>query len=215
MEAHKYKLIYFDGRGRAEAARWLFALADVPYEDVRYTQEEWKNGIKEKLDTPFGQLPVLEIDDGKEVISQSLSIQKYLAEEFGFAGKTPIEKAKADMVVQCVQDFAYAVWVNFFEEDKERKEKAEKKVKEEELPKFFKHFEAMLKKNNGGDGFFVGDSVTWADVAFAHQVEYVSIVGLDADTFLADYPKLKALKDRVLQLPEIAAWVAKRPESKF
>ncbi len=37
----KYKLIYFNTRGRAEVSRWLFAQAGVEYEDVRLTPEEW------------------------------------------------------------------------------------------------------------------------------------------------------------------------------
>jgi len=34
-----------------------------------------------------------------------------------------------------------------------------KKYCEEQLPQFLASFEAMLKQNKGGDGFFVGDQV--------------------------------------------------------
>ena len=37
----KYKLIYFNGRGRAELTRLVFAQAGVEYEDCRITKEEW------------------------------------------------------------------------------------------------------------------------------------------------------------------------------
>ena len=37
----KYTLIYFNGRGRAEVSRLLFALADVEYEDERIVSENW------------------------------------------------------------------------------------------------------------------------------------------------------------------------------
>ena len=36
-----YKLMYFNGRGRAEASRYLFALAGVEYEDYRFAEGEW------------------------------------------------------------------------------------------------------------------------------------------------------------------------------
>ena len=37
----KYTLTYFNGRGRAEVSRLLFALADVEYEDERIVSENW------------------------------------------------------------------------------------------------------------------------------------------------------------------------------
>lgn len=36
-----YKLYYFNARGRAEPTRLCFAAAEVKYEDVRFTFEEW------------------------------------------------------------------------------------------------------------------------------------------------------------------------------
>jgi glutathione S-transferase len=39
--APKYKLIYFNFRGRAEVIRWLFELSGVPYEDFRFEMEDW------------------------------------------------------------------------------------------------------------------------------------------------------------------------------
>ncbi len=35
------KLTYFSGRGRAEPIRLMLAAADIDYEDVRVTFEEW------------------------------------------------------------------------------------------------------------------------------------------------------------------------------
>lgn len=38
----KYKLIYFNTRGRAEPSRWIFAQAGQEYEDFRFkNREEW------------------------------------------------------------------------------------------------------------------------------------------------------------------------------
>ena len=51
---------------------------------------------------PGGQLPVLEIDGEK--IGQSISIARFLANKFNLTGKTEIEKAKADMILDCIQD---------------------------------------------------------------------------------------------------------------
>ncbi|PIK61850.1 hypothetical protein BSL78_01181 [Apostichopus japonicus] len=73
-----YKLIYFNWKGRAEGARYIFHLAGQEFEDYRVTKEEWKQ-LKPK--TPLGQIPILEVD-GKQ-LPQSHAIRRYLAEEFG------------------------------------------------------------------------------------------------------------------------------------
>ena len=52
---------------------------------------------------PGGQMPVLEVDGVK--LGQSMTIARFLANKFNLAGSTPLEKAQADMVVDCVTDF--------------------------------------------------------------------------------------------------------------
>ena len=53
-------------------------------------------------DMPMGQLPVLEFDG--QVLCQSLTIARFLAKEFGLAGKTNLEQAQADMVIDTGND---------------------------------------------------------------------------------------------------------------
>ena len=37
----QFKLIYFDGRGRAESIRMVFAASGTPFEDVRIQTQDW------------------------------------------------------------------------------------------------------------------------------------------------------------------------------
>lgn len=208
----QYKLIYFNGRGRAEVARWEFKVAGVEFEDVRYEQDEWK-AAKEKLNTPFGQLPVLSIDG--QLYGQSAAICRYLAEKFGLAGKTDLDKLRADMIVHCMEDVAQSMFKAAFEADATKKETLIKKLKDEDLNNYFTNLEKLLKQNKGGESYFVGDALTWADLVFAHYVEFVAIVGLEAPTFLTAYPKLKGVYEKVTKHPKIAEWIAKRPKTQF
>ncbi|WKY05478.1 hypothetical protein Q1695_006024 [Nippostrongylus brasiliensis] len=96
-----YKLSYFNNRGKAEIARQLFVLAGQEFEDKRYaSREEYAPHASE---TPFGLLPVLEVD-GKQ-LSQSNTIARYLARKFGYAGKTPFEEALVDSIADQYNDF--------------------------------------------------------------------------------------------------------------
>ena len=92
-----YKLYYFNGRGRAEPIRIIFAQAGVKYEDIRFDREQWNKEYKESKmrfvncqlkimcfyckDMPFGLAPVLEVDGTK--IGGAVNILRYLGIKFG------------------------------------------------------------------------------------------------------------------------------------
>ncbi|XP_070544580.1 hematopoietic prostaglandin D synthase-like [Ptychodera flava] len=205
----KYKLTYFNGRGRGEVSRMIFALAGVEYEDNRIAMEEWG---KLKADTrPFQVLPTLEIDDNV-VLAQSLAIMRFLANENGLAGKNNLEKAKVDMLVDAMADLGPDIVVAcmFLPEDQKAAKKAE--LIEKKVPTVLGNVERLLSENNEGKGFFVGDSVTWADLMLLHVAD--TLPTLDAG-MIKKFPKLEALADRVRNLPKLKEWLKKRPETPF
>jgi len=203
-----YKLTYFSGRGRAEIMRLIFAQAGVEYEDIRIEREKWPD---HKAGTPFGQLPMLEVDGVK--LCQSNACARYLANKYHLAGKTDLEKAQVDMFIDCFEDSIKPILSFFFEKDEAKKCELKKKYVEEQLPGYLTLLEAMLKANHGGDKYLVGTELTWADLSFIVLVSWTQMGG--ATDALAKYPKLKALQERVEKLPKIAAWIAKRPKSEF
>lgn len=198
-----YKLIYFNGRGRAELSRLIFAQAGQEYEDCRVDKDGW---AAIKPDTPFGQLPVLEVDGVK--LCQSMAMARYLAKTFGLAGKNDLESALVDVIADCGEDMTQPLISLVHEKDEGRKAEMKKKFEEEQLPESLAKLEKMLK----GD-YFVGDEMTWADIAIAQSLTWPAMAGVTVN--YDKIPKLKALKDRVESSPKIAAWIAKRPESPF
>jgi glutathione S-transferase len=203
-----YTLTYFDGRGRAEIIRLLFAYQGVEYTDNRIKREDWP---ALKPSAPFGQVPYLEIDGVK--LSQSNSCARYLARKFNLAGKTELDQAKADMLVDCYEDATKPIMAFFMEKDAAKKAEASKKYVEEQLPASLALLEGLLVANGGGDKFFVGTELTWADIAFMNFVQWTAMGG--AVNPLAKFPKLAALDERVKKLPKIAAWIEKRPKTEF
>lgn len=57
--APKVTLIYFDFKGRAEAARLALHMGGIEFEDKRLSREEF---AEFKPKTKFGQVPVIHVD---------------------------------------------------------------------------------------------------------------------------------------------------------
>jgi len=189
----------------------LFALAGQEFEDKRLTMEQWK-AIKE--DTIMSQLPVLHTDDIS--LSQSHAIERFVARKFGFDGKSELDKARVDMLVDCVEQFMKEGGKFVFEKDEKRKAEAKEIYEKETLPKTLTSFENFLKSNKGGEGYFVGDSITTADIAFANFMDALErpMAGITYD-HRGKHPLLWKFVDRVFSEPRIAEWLAKRPKTMF
>ena len=60
-----YKLYYFNVRGRGELARLAFAAANIEFEDIRLTREEWAVEKASKLNMYLIDSPLhIEIGNG-------------------------------------------------------------------------------------------------------------------------------------------------------
>ena len=69
----RLKLSYFDFQGgRGEPARLALAIGGIPFEDDRVSTD-W---AKRKGQTPFGSLPVLDVDG--QIVTQSNAINRYV-----------------------------------------------------------------------------------------------------------------------------------------
>ena len=63
------------------------------------------------LETPCGGLPLLTIDG--TVIAQSVAVARFLARECKLDGHSNVQKAQADMIVDCVSDLLNSKNDNF------------------------------------------------------------------------------------------------------
>ncbi|XP_019637382.1 PREDICTED: hematopoietic prostaglandin D synthase-like [Branchiostoma belcheri] len=203
-----YKLTYFDARGRAEPVRLLCAAGGIEYEDVRVgggmEGEQWAE-LKPK--TPMGQLPILEVDG--TIICQGKAISRLLAKEVGMAGKTNLDQARADMICDGVDDFGMKLVSIFMDKDEKKKEEMKKEMTEKTLPSFFDLFEKLAS----AEGYFVGNSLTWADINFFAFVGFISTF-MQGD-HLQGYVNLNKVMGNVSANPGIAKWLKERPVTQF
>lgn len=98
----------------------------------------------------------------------------------------------------------------FREQDETRKKELKDKYFNETVHDFLKTFEEHLRKNGGGNGFFVGNGPTWVDFGFATGMGMLQTIEPAA---LEKYPLLKAHEERVNNLKGIIEWIAKRPQT--
>ena len=103
---------------------------------------------------PFGKAPVLEVDG--ELLAQSTTIARYLARQFGIAGKTEWDMALADMYIECIADFVVAYTPLYYEQDAGKLKQLEDKFVDE-VCSYLEKIEIRLEKN--GSGFLVGPEV--------------------------------------------------------
>ncbi|XP_072051420.1 S-crystallin SL11-like [Amphiura filiformis] len=191
----KYKLVYFNSKGRAEVTRLLFHLGGYDYEDFRIRDGQWNT--KYKLEMPCKQVPVLFIDGQLLTHYQSLY------------GQTNLQCARIDAVMDVCNDLRYSLGKWFSTEDPEEQESCVRVLKHEEAPTVCINLETLLGQNNGGDGYFVGDTICLYFVIFnLSEPLYI-------DDILGKYPKLSALFDRVASNEKVSEWVKKRPVTKY
>lgn len=200
-----YKLIYFNFRGRAEAARILFDIVGQKFEDKRLTFEEWPEA---KLKTPFHKVPLLEVTENEHTyqIAQSHAIIRYLAEKFNLAGKTDIERAQCDMIVEQIVDMLNTFVGVYSIKDKDELEKKLEETLTEYVPKNLKLIQNILEANKQGNGFLVGDSLSYADVEL--MVFYDTLRARKVD-ILEKLPILKQHNEKIRSLPKVAEHLQK------
>jgi len=207
-----YKLTYFDVRARGEIPRTILKLGKQPFEDIRVDPADWP---QYKLKTPLGHLPTLETEG--VVLSQSNAINRYLAKKLGLAGKSDLEQAWADMIVDTMETVYEGVDDVLLPGQENR---AAVTIVQGAMSKYADHVDTVLQKieklleqNNGGQGFFVGDGVTWADVVVYSIVAFTDQI-TEGDRW-AKCPKLQAFKTRFESIPQIAEHLRTRPDAPF
>ncbi|KAL0280899.1 UNVERIFIED_CONTAM: hypothetical protein PYX00_002057 [Menopon gallinae] len=199
--APKYKMTYFPVQGLGEPIRFLLAYGNNEFEDYRFDRNDWP---KIKPTCPFGKVPVLEID-GKTT-HQSTAICRYLAKQQNLCGKNDWESLQIDMIVDTISDLRLQIANYFYDQNEATKAPKLAPLQKETVPFYLSRFDKMVGENGG---YFVGGQLTWADLYFIAISKYLmDMVNLD---FFKDYPNLRNLNEKVVSIPQIKDWIARRP----
>ena len=113
----KLKLTYFDFHGGAENPRDLARqIGGIAFEDDRVQPSDWE---RRKADTPFGALPVLEVDG--QVVAQSNAINRYVGKLANLYPSDPWQAALCDEVMEAVEDINTKIGATFFLPEEQKK----------------------------------------------------------------------------------------------
>lgn len=201
----KLKLTYFDFHGgRGEPARIALSIGGIEFEDDRVPAAAWE---RRKPDTPFGALPVLEVDG--QGVSQSNAINRYVGKLADLYPSDPWQAALCDEAMDAVEDIGSKVVATFNLPDDEKKAQRER-LAEGPIPFYLERLQQRLEAHGGR--YFADNRMTVADLKVFLWVRHLRSGALDhipADLVDRVAPKLVEHYERVKSDPGVKSYYAR------
>ena len=166
------RFIYFNFPfWRAEVSRLALHIGKIPFEDVRPTGEMFR-AMKAAGELPYGQLPVLDINGTR--IGQSVAIARYCGKRAGlYPEGDALAEIRVDELLNTVNQISNLMSASMREKDPDKKAALRTELGTETLPRWLGFLEARLKLNAPSD-YFVGDSMTVADLAVWRLMDWLT-----------------------------------------
>ena len=178
----KLKLTYFDFHGgRGEPARLALSIGGIPFEDDRVAPADWP---ARKPDTPFGALPVLEVDG--QTLAQSNAINRYVGNLTDLYPTDAWQAALCDEVMEAVEDINTKLAATLFLPEQEKKTQR-KALVDGPLPLYLARLQQRLEAHGGR--YFAADRLTVADLKVFVWIRHLKSGVLDHVP--ADLPDLR------------------------
>ena len=189
----------------AESPRnFALSIGGIPFEDDRVAPSD---SPSRKADTPFGALPVLEVD-GKTV-SQSNVINSYVGKLAGLYPSDPWQAALCNEVMEAVEDIGTKIGATFALPEEQKKAQREELVAGP-IPFYLTRLEKRLEAHGGH--YFAADRLTVADLKVFVWIRHLKSGALDhvpADLPDRVAPKLVEHYERIKSNSRIKAYYAK------
>lgn len=190
---------------RAEVSRLALFIGGIEFENYDLSREEFKT-FKTDGTFPFGQVPILIVDG--ETIAQTGAIARFCGKLSGlYPADDLMMAAKVDQLIDAATDITNQISPTMRVKDEAAKMAARKVLAEETLPRWLGYLETLLMSNEGD--FFVGDSMTIADLAISRVVGWLKggiLDGIPSDVVEA-FPGLAAHCERTEAHPKIEQWM--------
>nr|XP_035938517.1 glutathione S-transferase Mu 3-like [Halichoerus grypus] len=193
---------YWEIRGLAHTILILLEFTGTSYEEKQYTCGEapeydisqWLD-VKFKLDLDFPNLPYLM--DGKNKITQSNAILRYIARKHNMCGETEEENIRVDITEKQIMDFPLSLLIRLcYSPDLDKL----KPQYLEQLPGQLKEFSLFL----GEFSWFAGEKLTFVDFLTYDVLDQKLMF---EPKCLHEFPNLKAFMCHFEALEKIANYM--------
>ncbi|PAA94396.1 hypothetical protein BOX15_Mlig020427g1 [Macrostomum lignano] len=203
-----YKLYYFDGRGRGEIIRLVFAAAGVDFEDIRFDLEEWES--KYRAISPTGLCPYLVDPVTGKTLVQSGAIARLLAARSGLAASDEQEFYRVERILHQLTDIEdLAIDILFGPEEKRPAFK--KEFLETKAPYHFGILAGYLREASDSKFAAAGKSLTLADLALINLIDFMEFIGPEAQELAAGFVEFAAHRKHALESnKKLADYLANR-----
>ena len=199
------KLTYFDFHGgRGEPARLALAIGGIAFEDDR-VGADWQ---QRKGSTPFGSLPVLEVDG--QVVTQCNAINRYVGRLADLYPSDPWQAALCDETMDAVEDIGTQISATLFIPDEEQKKQKRKALADGPLSFFLDRLQRNLLARGGE--YFADGRLTVADLkvfVWIRQLKSGRLDHVPADLPDRVAPRLVEHFKRVEQIPRLREYYAR------
>ncbi|MDQ2778296.1 MAG: glutathione S-transferase [Pseudomonadota bacterium] len=218
LELHYWPTI----QGRGEFVRLALEAAGAPYVDVARGDKARGQGLDVMLgylnDDAVVHPPFAPpfIKEGELLLGQTAAILQYLGPRLKLVGRSDavrawtnqIQLTMADLVTEA-HDTHHPVGPGlYYEDQKSEALRLAQAFCSERMPKFMGWFEALIARNTAGARHLVGNRLSYADLSLFQVVEGLQYAfPKTAEQVFAQTPKVMALRQRVAEIPRVAAYL--------
>jgi glutathione S-transferase len=186
------KLIYFDFNfWRIDVLRLCLSYSNVPYDYKRIKRQEWP---KEKKKFPFGQLPIMVIDNKKYAHTHSLA--RFCAIESNLYANDKLKAIVIDQVLDWANEItnkiAPSIRAAMRDKDFEKSKKLREEFIKNDLLTWFSYLENLFDQNSSKKVFF-NDKFSIADITAWRIIYWFYCGRLDQinNKFLDKFPLIQ------------------------
>ncbi|VDK31013.1 unnamed protein product [Gongylonema pulchrum] len=139
-------------------------------------------------------MPCLQDEDVK--IVQTGAIMRHLGRKHNLMGRAEMDHVHADMFYEGINDIMSQYYELIYGNYDEKKSTFVNNY----LPDALDKLENLLKMRSDGNGFILGENISYADYALFEMLDVLLIL---SPTALAKFPALKSLHQRLNQRPTL------------